>query len=308
MSDDIVSLVQSQKGFFCPAVIDNSVIWEKESQFAIQLFQANDYLAKAALSNPTSAQNAIINVAAIGISLNPALKHAYLVPRSVKKNGKYVSNVCLDISYMGLLHLAMESGSILWGQAVIVHEKDDFKLTGLGNLPHHNYSPFGDRGEIIGAYCTVKTSHGDYLTECMSISDIYDIRARSESFKKGYGPWVSDTGEMIKKTVVKRANKYWPKVDRLSNAIEYLNNENGEGFEKEPVMPHYSESEIKQLEKEANDNFVDEVSALIEGMRNCENIESLKGIFAKAYTKTKGHALQKDVQAMYNEMKGKLNV
>jgi recombination protein RecT len=38
-------------------------------------------------------------VAAIGITLNPASKLAYLVPRD--------GMVCLDISYMGLLHRAV---------------------------------------------------------------------------------------------------------------------------------------------------------------------------------------------------------
>ena len=304
---DIVQFVNQQEQMFTPVIAENSVKWEKESQFAIQLFQASDYLAKAALNNPQSAQNAIINVAAIGISLNPALKHAYLVPRSVKKGNNWVNNVCLDISYMGLLHLAMESGSILWGQAVLVHQNDDFKLTGLGNLPEHNYSPFGDRGPIVGVYCTVKTCHGDYLTECMSIADVYKIRDRSEAFKKGYGPWKSDEGEMIKKTCVKRANKYWPKVERLSNAIEYLNTENGEGFEKEPVMPHYSEKEIHTLEQEQKQKFNEEVEELCSKMSMCESMEQLKGVFSEAYVKTKGNPLQQNVQAIYAEMKVKLN-
>lgn len=309
MSNDIVTLVQKQKDFFCPAVADNAVLWEKESQFAIQLFQANDYLAKAALGNPTSAQNAIINVAAIGISLNPALKHAYLVPRSSKQNGKYITNVCLDISYMGLLHLAMESGSILWGQARVVRANDTFEITSLGTEPVHKYNPFAkDRGDIVGAYCTVKTSTGDYLTETMSIDEIYDIRARSESFKKGYGPWISDLIEMIKKTVVKRANKYWPKVERLSNAIEYLNTVNGEGFEQEPVLRHYSENEIKKLEEEQEDEFTAKVNTMIEGIIKCQSIEKLKAEFKEAFIFTRGHKMQKDVQAAYNERKEALNV
>lgn len=296
---NIVEFVQQQEQLFAPAVTDSAVTWQKESQFAIQLFQANDFLAKTALNNPTSAQNAIINVAAIGISLNPAMKHAYLVPRK--------GNVCLDISYMGLMHLAMESGSILWGQAVIVHEKDDFKLTGLGNLPEHNYSPFGDRGQIVGAYCTVKTAQGDYLTECMSIDEIYSIRNRSESYKRNSGPWVTDAGEMIKKTVVKRANKYWPKVERLSNAIEYLNTVNGEGIEKEPVMPHYSEKEVNKLEQQQKNEFEDKVNEALEKMELCESFEKLKSLFQEAYLMTKGNPLQKNVQSEYTKHKARLN-
>ena len=78
---NIVEFVKQQEQLFCGALTEQTVTWAKESQFAIQYFQKNDYLAKTALANPTSAQNAIINVAAIGITLNPASKLAYLVPR-----------------------------------------------------------------------------------------------------------------------------------------------------------------------------------------------------------------------------------
>ena len=105
---DVVGFVGSQVGLFTQALSDNSITWQKEQQFAIQAFQKNDYLAKVAMANPSSAQNAIINVAAIGITLNPAAKLAHLVPRD--------GGVHLDISYMGLLHLAQVSGAIQWGQ------------------------------------------------------------------------------------------------------------------------------------------------------------------------------------------------
>ena len=35
---------------------------------------------------------------------------------------------------------------------------------------------------------------------------------------------------MIKKTVIKRAYKLWPKTDRLDGAVHFLNTENGEGL------------------------------------------------------------------------------
>jgi recombination protein RecT len=229
------------------------------------------------------------------------MKHAYLVPRQ--------GRVCLDISYMGLLHLAMESGSILWGQAVIVHQNDEFKLTGLGNLPIHNYEPFGDRGDIAGVYCTVKTAHGDFLTECMSIDDVYSIRARSESYKRNSGPWLTDAGEMIKKTVVKRANKYWPKVERLSNAIEYLNTVNGEGFEQEPVMGYVDESQIKENEKKAELKLQQDTQVLIDQMEMSESEQQLKDAFAKAFKMARSHAgMSQSVQQIYAKNKNRLNI
>ena len=216
---NVVEYIGGQEEFFAPVLSDDSIKWEKEKQFAIQAFQGNKFLADTAAKNTASLQNAIINVASIGISLNPANKHAYLVPRDGK--------VCLDISYMGLLHLAMTSGSILWGQCKLVHDSDTYTSNGLDKAPTHSYSPFGDRGSVVGAYCTVKTADGDYLTDEMPLDDIVKIQ---NSSKAKNGPWKTHWNEMARKTVVKRASKYWPTVDRLDNAIHHLNTDSGEGL------------------------------------------------------------------------------
>ena len=216
---DVVGFVGSQVGLFNQALSDNSITWQKEQQFAIQAFQKNDYLAKVAMANPSSAQNAIINVAAIGITLNPAAKLAYLVPRD---NG-----VHLDISYMGLLHLAQVSGAIQWGQCKLVHASDTYESNGLDKAPTHRYNAFGDRGPVVGGYCTVKTAQGDYLTEEMSLAEIKQVEASS---KAKNGPWQKWWDEMARKTIVKRASKYWPRCERLDNAIDHLNTDGGEGL------------------------------------------------------------------------------
>lgn len=218
---DIIKIVNDQEVFFNESLTEKSIVWAKESQFAIQAFQSNDYLGEIALKNPASAQNAIINLAAIGITLNPASKMAYLVPRK--------GSVCLDISYIGLMHIAMSTGSIMWGQCKIVYSSDTYRSESIDKAPSHKYSPFGERGEVVGAYCTVKTADGDYLTDEMSVKEIKKIQSLSPSGKKG--PWVDHWDEMARKTVVKRASKYWPKVDRLDEAIHYLNTEGDQGTE-----------------------------------------------------------------------------
>lgn len=223
---NVIEYVDNQKEFFAPVLSDDSITWEKEKQFAIQAFQGNKFLTDTAAKNPASLQNAIINVASIGISLNPANKHAYLVPRDGK--------VCLDISYMGLLHLAMTSGSILWGQCKLVHESDTYTSNGLDKAPTHSYNPFGDRGKMIGGYCTVKTPQGDYLTDEMSLAEIVKIQ---NSSKAKNGPWKTHFNEMARKTIVKRGSKYWPTVDRLDNAIHHLNTDGGEGLTEKDITP-----------------------------------------------------------------------
>ncbi len=221
----ITNEIYAIRGSFNDVVVDRSINFEREAGFAIQAISKSDYSLSVAVKNPQSVRDAVTNIAAIGISLNPAKKQAYLVPR---KNA-----ICLDISYMGLIDLAIQSGSIRWAQAELVYSGDQFARDGMDKMPLHKFDPFdSDRGEMRGVYVVVKTADGEYLTETMAIADVYAIRDRSESWKKDQlGPWKTDPGEMIKKTVVKRAYKYWPKTERLENAIHYLNTEGGEGIE-----------------------------------------------------------------------------
>lgn len=233
MSNDIALLseaVYALRENFTTVAVDRGVNFDKEAGFALQILSATEFMMKAAMNNRASVENAITNIAAIGISLNPAKKQAYLVVRK--------GVICLDISYMGLIDLAVGAGAILWAQANIVRKHDNFIVNGFDKPPTHGHDPFAGaeaRGAIVGAYVVVKTPDGEYLTHTMDIDSIYSIRDRSEAWKAGQkGPWKTDEGEMIKKTVVKQAYKYWPKTaksERLDQAIHHLNTEGGEGFE-----------------------------------------------------------------------------
>ena len=227
ISQDIYAARES----FDLARVDVGLNFEREAGFAIQHLGKNKYSMDTAMANRQSVFDAVVNIAAMGRSLNPALKEAYLVPRD--------GRICLDISYIGLLAIAQESGAILWGQARLVHAQDTFELQGFDAPPRHNYNPFSkDRGEIVGVYVVVKTPSGDYLTDTMSIEEVYAIRDRSSAWKNSKsGPWKTDEGEMIKKTVIKRAYKTWPKSDRLAHAIDHLNTAAGEGIEFEKEEP-----------------------------------------------------------------------
>lgn len=227
MSNALATIAQDIYGArdsFASVLTDRSLSFEREAEFAIQTLTGNDYAMKIAMQNRQSVFNAVTNIAAIGISLNPAKRQAYLVPRDGK--------ICLDISYMGLMDLAMATGAILWAQAELVYAQDSFALNGFDKPPTHSYNPFSsDRGDIVGVYVVVKTADGDYLTTCMNRADIDAIMNRLQSVKSGKSsPWKTDYGEMAKKTVVKRAYKYWPKTDRLDKAIHHLNTDSGEGL------------------------------------------------------------------------------
>ncbi|MFG0902871.1 recombinase RecT [Enterobacter cloacae complex sp. FYR_6] len=231
LTDQVFNLINPLKAEFEQVCAEPSIQFKRESEFAMQIFANNDYLAKIALSNPTSTRSALMNISGIGISLNPAQKLAYLVPRK--------GAICLDISYMGLMHIAQQSGAIKWCQSAIVRKNDQFRREGLDKPPVHVYNDFDtaeQRGDIVGAYVVVKTDDGDYLTHTMRIADIYAIRDRSEAWKKYKQdsskkcPWVTDEEQMILKTVVKQATKYWPRRERLDAAIDHVNTEGEEGI------------------------------------------------------------------------------
>lgn len=191
------------------------VTWAEESQFALQAFQTNAALGKC---SPDSVRNSIINVAAIGLTLNPALGYAYLVPESGSCN--------LKVSFKGLLKIATDSGSIKWAKAEVVKEGDTFNYCGPCQMPEHIMQPFGNRGKTVGVYCIAKTHEGDILVDIMGASEIEKIKGAAKT-KNVWNQWPD---EMAKKAIIKRASKQWPKTDRddrLDLAVAAVNDDEG---------------------------------------------------------------------------------
>jgi recombination protein RecT len=218
-------LVQAARKFQDTAT-RSGLDWESESLYAMQALVNNDYLAKVARENPFSLRMSMEQVAAIGLSLNPATSLAYLVPRMGK--------VVVDISYRGLIKVAVDTGSIKWAQVELVYSKDKFVWKGKFTPPEHVFDPFDpDRGEFRGTYCVAKTPDGDYLVDHMKAADIFHIRAKSKAYENGDGPWLDFPEEMYKKVQLKRARKTWPPtagIRRLDEVIRYLNEDLGEGL------------------------------------------------------------------------------
>ena len=270
--------------------------FEREKGFAIQILKNNDYLMKVAQGHPQSLQQALTNVAAIGLSLNPAEKQAYLIPRSVKAGNGYVTKVFLEPSYMGLIKLATDSGSIMWVQALPVYSSDEFLFTGMGDKPVHKFNPFQPaekRGEFIGVYCAAKTADGDYLVNMMSAEQVHSIRDRSEQWKKSKsGPWLTDFIEQAKKSVIRQGFKTWPRSDlnRLAAAVE-LSNDN-EGFE--PIVTSPELGQITAETKAYFDQLITKDDALGMFVLQCMLKETGESAFTTLY-----HSFEKGQKGKY---------
>ncbi len=223
--------------------VSEQLSYDKESIFAMQQLTKTDFAMATANKNPRSVILALHNLAATGLTLNPAYGYAYLVPRD--------GSIVLDISYKGLLKIATDTGSIAWGRADVVYEADEFIYHGPAGAPtHKNHNPFRkDKGEIVGVYCIAKTKEGDILTEIMDRDEIEKIRSKSSAYsrtKNGQhtpsGPWVDWFNQMAKKAIIKRAQNTWPKTEtseRLQDAIQIANeSEGGYNLESDEEKAH----------------------------------------------------------------------
>jgi recombination protein RecT len=222
-------------------------------------------LAFTAHNNPASLVSAILNVAAIGISLNPALKLAYLIPRD--------GRVVLDISYKGLKTLAEREGSIICANAELVFANDQFQYKGAFTSPFFEADVFAtpeERGLFRGVFCEAILPGNQRMVEKMSANEIYKIRDMSKAFQNKVGPWISFFEEMVKKTVLKRAYKSWPAPERsrFAKAIQVLNEH--EGLKTEfldessgPLLQTSSKSAIAYDEGNVSDDVKEMVTRIV---------------------------------------------
>ncbi len=151
-----------------------------------------------------------ITVHRLGLSLAPALGQAYLV------SGK--SGVELVIGYRGLLALAHRSGKVRGADAQVVREKDDFTI----QLNQETYDiawsssigALSDPGRIVGAFARVFLVDAPTIVCVMRMDAILELRERK-------GPqWRKDPEGMVQKTVLSRALRMVPALDRQISEAE----------------------------------------------------------------------------------------
>lgn len=202
----------------------NTQAIRREMSFALQAISANNYLQKC---TGDSLMAAVVNIANIGLTLNPAAKEAYLVPRK--------GLAILQPSYIGLCKLITQTGKVTDIQANVVYEGDQFDLDLADSYRPVTHRPClrkKDRGDFVGVYAIATLKEGSKHAEWMDVDGINAIRGMSESWKieklRRYSPWVNHYDEMARKTVVKRLYKYLPRgenQDRIDDAIQLDNQE-----------------------------------------------------------------------------------
>ncbi len=195
---------------------------QRECNFAAQAMLANPYLVQCAMQYPDHFVNALKNLVLTGMTLNPTLKLAYLVP--------YKGKVEMQTSYMGKKSFAINTGLVLDIEAYLVYKGDEFEIEqGTNAHLNHKPNPWGNKKkeDILGGYYYIIYPNGTKQFDTMTIAEIDDIRKRSPSVGKGKSsPWDTDYTEMCKKTLINRAYKQIPKMgmsEDARKAIEIMN-------------------------------------------------------------------------------------
>jgi recombination protein RecT len=208
-------------------VMPQSMAFKREADWAVQLIAQNEYLQKC---DEASIRKAIYSVALTGLSLNPALSLAYLVPMGGK--------CTLFVSYKGMSKIVMDMGGVRNIIAELVFEGDEFEVV-KGTTPSITHKPKFKSSKIIAAYSVAFFHDDTFQFEVMTYEQIMAIKARSQAAKKGFSPWSTDEAEMCRKTVLRRIVKYLPlsetteKINRFSEAIALENEQTGIDFNKE---------------------------------------------------------------------------
>lgn len=164
--------------------------------------------------SPMSVLQCAMTLAELGLAPG-TLGEAYLVP--------YGSDCTLIVGYRGLMKLALRSGELASITARIVYKQDTFRIE-YGSAPKIEHVPAMGHAnkdeDIIGAYMIAryKDPAMEPVTEYMTRDQILAVRKRSRA--SGSGPWVTDFGEMCRKTVVRRGAKYLPLTTETLEAIE----------------------------------------------------------------------------------------
>ncbi|PHM72204.1 recombinase RecT [Xenorhabdus sp. KJ12.1] len=243
-------LVSLKNDFEAAATWNPTLSFSKESVFAKHAINNNPYLTSLALMNLKSFEVAFLQLATSGLTLDPAQRMAYLVPR--------MNRVFLDVSYIGLSRMATDEGLCEDIVVELVFEKDHFKSNGRRQSPEHSFDPFankgdlllttidegkvGDRGHFRGVYVDYRMKNGRNLVYFLTKSELASARAVSETWKsvdeRKASPWVRFPWAMVRKSAIKQTIHQIPgNRTRVASIIDYLNKDGGEGFRDKNATP-----------------------------------------------------------------------
>lgn len=213
---------------------------------------------------PASITGVLLNIASTGLSLNPVLKLVYVIPRNIKvktAGGEvWEKRASVEPSYMGLMKLATDTGAVRNFEVHEVYKGDDFDFDIVEKRPrvHKPYWTLGrERGPMIGVYGYALLADGTVIPEHMGADELKKIQGKSDN--AGGSVYTDWQGEMARKSLLKRLQKYIPRTEKSERFLQAVDLDN-EGYDLTRQLPAAGVPEAVQ---EQND-LKDEVRELLQ--------------------------------------------
>lgn len=216
---NVTSIVEGARGRIIKALPSRMESDDKERfiEIALGLVRTNTDLQDC---DPASISQAIYGIAKLGLTPDPTLGHVYVVPFKEKRTG--VVRATIIIGYRGMLELARRSGKIESITTEVVYRQDLFEIVRgtderVRHVPWYGTDgadePSGD-DDIVLAYCVTRFKDGGVQIDVMTTKQI-------RKNAKNTSVWRDHFEEMCKKTVARRASKYWPLTTEISQAVSW---------------------------------------------------------------------------------------
>ena len=212
----------------------------RELGFAQQIIAKSPTLQKC---SSNTIIDAVVNASRANVTLNPALRLAYLVPRK--------GAATLDISYMGLITILKKSGGCKYVDAFIVYQDEDFNYNpALGTIQHTPHFATTEAEQkarkMIGCYSRAVLPSNDTVFCYMPYWEIEKVKRFSEGSESKWSAWTTWEEEMVKKSVIKRHFKMLVSGSEAAEVVEALRIEE----ENNPLVKQPTKSSLFDLDFE----------------------------------------------------------
>ena len=208
---DALTLPSMQKRI--AAVLPKHMTPERVIKIAVSAISRNPLLLQCDVE---SVMKGVIISSELGLELNGALGHAYLVPFKNKHTQRHEAQFIAG--YKGLVELARRSGFVIGVEARAVFENDFFEYE-YGLNPKLVHKPTtAEPGKLKWIYAINRYKNGYSEFVVLTLAEVNRHRERSKA--KDNGPWQTEYEAMALKTAVRVLMKLAPQSPEIAQAIE----------------------------------------------------------------------------------------
>lgn len=177
------------------------MVGKNSAGFISSILQVSTNNALLSKAEPMSIYNCAMLAAALNLSINPNLGHAYIVP--------YGNQAQFQIGWKGLVQLAQRSGQYKFINVIEVYENQFQSFNALTEELKADFEKDG-MGLIVGYVAYFVLLNGFEKTVYWSKSKIEKHAAKfSKTYNNPRSVWKSDFDAMAKKTVLKNMLSKW---------------------------------------------------------------------------------------------------